>query len=146
MAAISPTTVSSDFVVIRTGTAQANTGQTDWVSVPRWAQTAVIQYEVTATAGTTPGPSRVSALLAAGGVGRDDSRTTTVATITGAITNTGLQTVVIGPGVSGIADALTTTEVVVNSVLPPLLGITITLDRTNADETYTYTLSAQFRG
>lgn len=38
----------------RTGAAQADTGQTDWVPVPQWAKYAHIRLDLTAVAGTTP--------------------------------------------------------------------------------------------
>ena len=42
------------------GLAQANTGQTDWILVPAWAQFAEVFFNITATGGTTPGPSTLS--------------------------------------------------------------------------------------
>ncbi len=38
----------------RTGTAQANTGQTDWIPVPGYAKYAHVRLDITALAGTTP--------------------------------------------------------------------------------------------
>jgi hypothetical protein len=38
----------------RTGTAQADTGQTDWIPVPAWARFVIVRIDWTAAAGTTP--------------------------------------------------------------------------------------------
>ena len=38
----------------RTGTAQADTGQTDWIPVPSWAKNMFVRIDITALAGTTP--------------------------------------------------------------------------------------------
>lgn len=140
---------------VRTGTAQANTGQTDWVSVPPWANTAVVMLRVTAVAGTTPlirvaTLKSVSANMQAVGTANagkvDDTGAVTLATITSGadLSAAGTSQVSIGPGITGIADLLTTTDAKVNAVLPDILGIEVLADRTTGDETYTYTLSVDF--
>ncbi len=244
----------------RTGTAQANTGQTDWVPIPGWAKYAHVRLDITALAGTTPtltpafygmnkagldeesrykiaehaaftamttarvnevqtlslsaglatetfkltqgavestaavtlptgGFANVTAaqikaclltiaqwtgdtaniavvktvndyaITFSGRLGRTDIAAITVTSKTGAAdgsvaaTTTGVPgagfTALIGPGVTGIADDVTnsaTAESVVslNSPLPAILGMELVLDRTSANETYTYTYSIRF--
>ena len=56
----------------------------------------------------------------------------------------------LGPGVTGIADDSTISATAdsyasFNVVLPPIIGIILTLDRTTGNETYTYNLAAYFK-
>jgi len=73
-------------------------------------------------------------------IARDDSNTITLLTATGGLANTGLYTTEVGPGLAGGTNIVNATRNVFNAVLPSLLGIQVVLDRTNTDETYTYTL------
>ena len=143
MAAIVPFATTGAFVIVRNAVAQANTGQTDWLLVPQWATFCTVHLNITATAGTTPGPSTLS-IKSAMQVGIDDTNAQTMSAGSAIAVNGG-QVVDIGPGVTGIADAGSATKVTVNAILPAILGLTLLLDRTNADETYTYTLSARFK-
>jgi len=154
MALVSPTRWRSRARPIRTGTAQADTGQTDWIAVPNWAKTAIINTNLTATAGTTPGPVLVhlkrlspSAYGAPGTSSAfkfDDSSAVTIMTNTVGLTAaTGNHRIVLGPGV-GLADVTNTADNKVNAVLPQILGIQVVLDRTDGSETYTYTVSVDF--
>lgn len=147
MAAITPVTFTGSYSVLRNATAQANTGQTDWINRPAWAKYLLLYYNLTAVAGTTP--EMTPSLLQADPVLRDDASATTLATFTlmSAAADGYIQ---IGPGVTGIADDVTTAATgdgvaSVNLVLPALIGVKLLLDRTTGDETYTYTLAAEFR-
>ncbi|SRR6266702_5696823 len=124
---------------VRTATAQATTGQTDWVAIPSTAGFMVVYLNMSATGGTTPGPTLVH-LKTVDPIARDDSNTITLLTATGGLANTGLYTTEVGPGLAGGTNIVNATRNVFNAVLPSLLGIQVVLDRTNTDETYTYTL------
>jgi len=142
---------------IRSGTAQANTGQTDWISVPAWAKSAVIELRVSAVAGTTPlirvaTLKSVSPNLQAVGTANagklDDTGAITLVTVTsGADLGASVPAqsrVSFGPGIAP-ADTLTTTDAEANGVLPDILGIEVLADRTTGDETYTYSVFVDFR-
>jgi len=151
MAAITATRVMSGFHVIRQETAQATTGQTDWLLLPQWAQYAMVFLNLSAVAGTTP--VLTPAFLMADPVSQDDAHTITVADHAGltGITAAGQYLYQIGPGVTGIANDVSQTAtadsaVSLNQVLPMLLGVRITLDRADIDETYSYNLSLQLKG
>lgn len=146
MAAITLSTAPStagEFVNLVNATAQANTGQTTWVSTPAWALYATVWFNITANGGTTPGPSSLG-IKSADPKTLNDTNALTLKTGT-TIATTGMQVWDLGPGVTGIADATSATRETLNCVLPELMGFTVTLDRSNADETYTYTLSVMFR-
>ena len=135
-------------VTVRTGTEQATTGQTDWVAVPGWAVDMVVTLEVTAVVGTTPLTD--FKLTVTDPVSLDDGFALDFAGWNGitqiAGTTAGDIVVQIGPGITGIADDDTGPFYKVNAILPPVLGFVTTLDRTSADETYTYALRAVFKG
>lgn len=148
MAAITPVVVTGEYFVIRTATAQASTGQTDWLAVPVWARFATVYLNVTATAGNTP--ICLPSLLVADPVAKTDTNTQVLgAATTGGVTSTGLATIEVGPGVTGIANTVaiagTGGTAQLNASLPTLLGVKVLNDRTTGDETYTYNLSIQFR-
>ena len=153
MALVSPTRWRSRARPIRTGTAQADTGQTDWIAVPNWAKTAIINTNVSAVGGSTPGPTLVHlkrlspSVYGAPGTSSafkfDDTTAVTIMTNTTGLASTGNHRIVIGPGV-GLVDVVNSADNKVNVVLPQILGIQVVLDRTNADETYTYTVSVDF--
>src|SRR5438552_286278 len=150
MAAIVPVTTGplGEFFPLRSATAQATTGQTDWVQVPAWAQFCVVILNVTATAGTTP--ICLPSLLTADPVTLTDTNTQVLgATTTGGVTSTGLATIEVGPGITGIANAVaiggTGGTAQLNAILPALMGVKVLNDRTTGDETYTYKLSLLFR-
>jgi hypothetical protein len=135
----------------RSETAQATTGQTDWINVPEYAKYAFVFLNITATAGTTP-LTDIS-FLAADPVSRDDAHVIKLAEhadLTDADGTAAQFIYQLGPGVTGIADDVTAAAaadsvVSLNVVLPPLLGIKIHNDRTGTNETYTYNLSVTFR-
>ena len=135
-------------VTVRAASAQADTGQTDWVAVPGWAVDMTVFLEVTATPGTTN--TTDFKLVVTDPVSLDDGFAIDFADWNGitqiAETTAGDIVVQVGPGVTGIADDDTGPFYKVNAVLPPVLGFRITLDRTDTDETYTYNLSAVFTG
>lgn len=136
--------------VLRSVTAQATTGQTDWLLVPPWARAAYIDYNLTAVAGTSP---LVDVTLKVPDLSTLDDTTGVVnlgnhAALT-QITAAARLLIQVGPGITGIADDVTTaatglSTVSLNMVLPPVLGIKVLNDRTTGDETYTYTLTIAF--
>lgn len=131
--------------VVRQATAQANTGQTDWVVVPAGADSAVVDLFVSAVGGTTPGPT-TPRLKTVNYPSPDDANAAVFATdLTGTIATTGRATVAIGAGNTQQV-AIGVAACAVNYPLPAILGIQLTFDRTNADETYTYTLAVRFSG
>lgn len=139
------------FAVLRNATAQANTGQTDWILRPEWAKYLIVYLNVTATAGTTPLID--FSLLTVDPVSRDDSHVIKIGEHGDLTDITGVAQVVmqVGPGVTGIADDATIAATgdsyaSINAVLPAYIGFKTTLDRTTGDETYTYTLAYEFRG
>lgn len=156
MAVITPLAGSphGNLVVVRNATAQATTGQTDWVTVPNWAKFATVDFNLTAVAGTSP---LVTSIFLRGidPVTRDDTFQYALAEhadlATVDMTGAAHLVVDIGPGVTGIANDVTQaatgfSAAALNCILPEFLGITLTFDRTTADETYTYTLSVRFEG
>lgn len=151
MAAITPVIPTGEVFVVRTGTAQANTGQTDWVQVPPWATYAKVDFNLTSVgASTTP----VADLTINGSdpATLDDSTLYKLRGHTAftPITAAAHLVVDIGPGVTGIADEVTTaatgySDAAINTILPALLGLKLVFDRTTGDEVYTYKLSVLFR-
>lgn len=147
MAAITPIAFEGAYKVVRTGTAQANTGQTDWINTPAWAKYCDIILNITAVAGTTP--IITPDILLADPVARDDGQVMSLGTLGTPPTAAGTHRISIGPGLTGIADDVTMaatgdSAVSINALLPSLMGITLTLDRGTGDETYTYTLAVRF--
>ena len=149
MAAIT-TTASPKNYFTRAGAAQADTGQTDWLLVPSWANYAWVMVNLTAVAGTTP--TMDISFPVVDPVSLDDAHVLNLAEHGNLTDLTGAATVVvdIGPSVTGIADEVTVAATgdsyaTLNAVLPPVLGVKLTLDRTEADETYSYNLAVLFR-
>jgi hypothetical protein len=133
--------MARSLTVVRNATAQANTGQTDLVSVPGFARFMTVFIDVSATAGTSPlfdfkmqyvDPVRNAAVEDFPGVG-----------ITQIAGNDNV-VIQVGPGVTGIADDDTTAVYTLNMALPPLINFVTTLDRGSANETYTYSISCAF--
>jgi hypothetical protein len=129
--------------LVRQGTAQANTGQTDVVTVPAWATNMLVFLNVSAAAGTTPltdfkmqyrDPTTNAAVLDFPGAGITQIAGTTTANVV----------IQVGPGITGIADDDTTQVYSINMALPSEILFITTLDRTTGDETYTYSINAQF--
>lgn len=148
LAAITPIAFRGNYQVIRNATAQADTGQTDWFLIPDYAKYLEIILNITAVAGTTP--VLTSDIKVADPQALDDGSVMSLGTIGTAPTAAGTHRMVVGPGVTGIADDLTQaatgdSAVHINTVLSPLMGYTLTLDRTTGDETYTYTVAVKFR-
>lgn len=138
-------------ITLRNVAAQADIGQTDWISVPQWALYAICFLNLTAVAGTTP--ELTPSFLALDPVSRDDTHVVQIhGNFTSVPITAAAQSVItIGPGVTGIADDLALAATgdstgFVGSVLPPILGVKLLLDRTSGTETYTYTLAMAFRG
>ncbi len=130
---------------------QATTGQTDWLRVPTWATHCRVTFDLTAVAGTTP--QFLPQILSADPITLTDTHTPFVggATLATAMTGAGQLVVSIGPGVTGIANDLTVgasgnLNAYIDDVLPSLMGIQCVNDRDDADETYSYTITCEFRG
>lgn len=154
MAAITISTTPApplgDVWLIRTATAQASTGQTDWIAVPNAAKYATVYFNLTAVAGTTP--SHLPSVKGAEPYAVNDTYSMKIAEHAAltAFTAANLLVMDIGPGVLGIADDVTNSatvfsRVALNANLPALMGFTILNDRGDGDETYSYTVSVVFR-
>jgi hypothetical protein len=153
MAAVTAAPSAGEFYIIRTATAQATTGQTDWFSCPQWANFCSIDFNLTAVAGTSPLVTVIN-ILSLDLVARDDTYAYNIAQhadlATVDLTAAAQLVVDIGPGVTGIADDVTVaatgfSRAALNTILPAIVGVQLTFDRTTGDETYTYNLSAKFR-
>lgn len=147
MAAITPIEFLGAFKTIRSGSAQANTGQTDWINVPAWALWCEVYLNITAVAGTSP--IVTPSFLAADPVTRDDSDAVQIhADITTPPTAASTHRILIGPGLGSSDDvalaAAADSQAQINTPLPPLMGFKLLLDRGTGDETYTYTYSVKF--
>lgn len=142
-------------IQLRSVSVQASVGQTDWLWVPAWAAYMKVYLNVSASAGTTPicqvqvltsDPSLLNDATDGSGGGQLNIGS---GALTGGITSNGNLVVTIGPGLTGIADVLAIPisgngRVMINSLLPQLVGIQVLNDRTTGDETYTYKLSVEF--
>lgn len=150
MAGIAVSALTKGKMFHRTGTAQANTGQTDWLAVPEWATAIYVDFNLTAVGGNTPLADlsfKVPDLTT-----MDD--TTGVVNILSSANLTQLTAAArvmaqIGKNVTGVGDDVTnaatgTSNISINAVLPPYIGIKLLFDRTTGDEVYTYTLSVSF--
>lgn len=152
---------------VRTATAQATVGQTDWIKVPTWAEFCRITIDLTAVAGVTPIHTPTLLTVSnAGNAHKADNVSAIAATdtpptdtavvqfggavLTSGYTAAGTSVISVGPGITGIANdvALGTSGVnqaSINDVLPDILGISIVNDRADGNETYTYTVDVLFR-
>lgn len=151
---------------VRTATAQATVGQTDWIKVPNWANWMRVTVNITAMTGTTPAltPTLITPADAGNASLGDVANPGTAATaptdtavvqlggavLTSGFTAAGTAVISVGPGVTGIANdvALGTSGVnyaYINDILPDILGISIVNFRGSSDETYTYTVDVLFR-
>lgn len=133
--------------LIRSASAQATTGQTDWLRLPPRATYASIYFNLTAVAGNTP--IVTPSFLVPDPITLDDAASLINlgehAAFTG-ITAAAQYVFDIGPGITGIANDVTNAAtadsyVSLNVILPAVLGVKLLNDRTSADETYTYKLS-----
>lgn len=136
--------------IVRSAAAQANVGQTDWIIVPRWAKAALIDFNLSAVAGTTP-----LADLTINSTGRLQSSGLFDDTYIYKINNhaaftqiTAAAHLVVAVGAGLTADTTTAatgySEAAINYPLPEVLGLKLVFDRTTGDETYTYTLITRF--
>lgn len=128
--------------VIRNATAQADTGQTDTIEVPTGATAAIFYLNWTATTGTTPLMD-----FAINELDPVDQSTSTPLEGWDGITQLSavdLVTVRVGP--HRVANDDTGVDYHIATLLPQFLDAVVTLDRTSANETYTYTLSVLWVG
>lgn len=140
-------------MMVRTAQVQANTGQTDWVTIPAWAKFAKVVFTLSAAAGTTPVTDL--SLLEMDPFVMDDTFVafpggTTITAQSTTATSGLMQVVDLGPGVTGIADDLVlgatgVNRAAINCPLPAILGMKLVFDRTTGNETYTYTLTLALR-
>ncbi len=140
-----------DIITIRSATAQADTGQTDWIDVPLGAHYAQVYFNLT-DVGVSTTPILLPSVFMADPIARNDTYKVKIAEHAALTASTAANMVVfnIGPGVTGIADDTTVSATAVsvvslNTILPWLMGFTVLLDRTTGDEVYTYTISVIFR-
>jgi hypothetical protein len=122
---------------LRSASAQATTGQTDWFWVPSWAKTLTVYFNLATITGTSSVPSLVLAYPST----LDDGDTATI--LTGAtITAASFHTYEVGPTLTtaGTDSATADSLVVKNSVIPMVLGITIT--NVVGGGAFTYTIAA----
>lgn len=129
--------------VVRTGTAQANTGQTDTVVTPGFANTAIVYLNVTAAAGNTPLTDMKFQYVHPVSGNAVDMQWNGITQIAG--TTSGNVVVVMGGGNVDTEDD-TTPVYFIKDPLPSKWNIVLTLDRTSGDETYTYSLVVEFIG
>lgn len=147
MAAITPVTTQfgRTATVFRTGSAQATTGQTDWINPPPWANYCHILYSLTAVAGTTPLVD-VSILRPLASTPMNDTGAITLSGAFTQITAAADLRISIGPTLT--TDATTaatgTSDAAINAPISGLIGVKVLQDRTTGDETYTYTVAALF--
>jgi hypothetical protein len=138
-------------VRVRSVAAQATTGQTDWFVVPHWAGYMRATFALTASAGTTP--IFLPQVVTTDPITLDDTLIANVGgfATSGGVQSTGIVQYEVGPGITGIADATAAvgasgaSTVQVNAVLPRLIGLNVLNDRTSGNETYTYTVTVEFR-
>ncbi len=150
MAAIVATPARMGYNLVRSASAQATTGQVDWIAPPVYAKFCQVFLNWTATGGTTP--IITVSFFAADPTAMVD---TNVILLAEAAAFTGITAVNqyvydIGPGVTGIANDVTSSAtadsyITLNANLPTIMGLKLLLERGDADETYTYNLSATFR-
>lgn len=140
-----------DLIVIRNETAQATTGQTDWIDTPLGAKYAKIWFNLT-DVGVSTTPTFLPSVFMADPVSRNDTYKVKIAEHAAltAFTAANLLVMNIGPGITGIADDVTNSATAVsvvnlNAIIPWLMGFTVLNDRTTGDEVYTYTISVIFR-
>lgn len=128
---------------LRTASAQATTGQTDWLYVPSWARYLSVYLNLTANAGTSP---ETTFSFQATPLGLQDDANLTALGTGAVITAASQHYYQIGPDlVVGTDSATADASVGFSAVLPvPFIGVRILNDRTTGDETYTYTLTARF--
>lgn len=135
--------MARSYKVVRTGTAQANAGQTDTITTPGFAKTAIVYLNVTATTGTTPLTDMKFQYVHPSTGNAVDMQWNGITQIAG--TTSGNVVAIIGAGNVDTEDD-TGPIYFLKDALPQEWNIVLTLDRTTADETYTYTLGVEFIG
>lgn len=133
--------MARSYKVVRTGTAQADTGQTDTVTTPGFARSAIVYLNVTATAGTTPLTDMKFQYVHPSSGNAVDMQWNGITQIAG--TTAGNVVVHLG---SNNADTEDDTGPIyfIKDQLPQEWNIVLTFDRTTGDETYTYVLAVEF--
>lgn len=127
--------------VIRTGTAQATTGQTDTVTTPGFARYATVYLNVTAVAGTTPLTDMKFQYVHPVSGNAVDMQWNGITQIAGTTSGN----VVAHLGLGGVDTEDDTGAIYfAKDPLPGKWNIVTTLDRTTGDETYTYSIVVEF--
>lgn len=128
--------------VIRTGVAQATTGQSDVVTPPGWARSATIYLNVTAVAGTTPLTDlklQYAHPVSSNLVDFQWNGITQIADTTAG-------NIVVHIGLAGVDTEDDTGPIYfTKDPLPHKMALVITLDRTTGNETYTYSCAIEYR-
>jgi hypothetical protein len=133
--------MARSLTVVRTGTAQANTGQTDTVTTPGFAVMAIVYLNVTAVAGTTPLTDMKFQYTHPVSGNAVDFQWNGITQIAG----TTASNVVVVIGAAGTEDDTGPVYHIVDP-LPAKWNIVTTLDRTTGDESYTYSIVVEFIG
>ncbi len=132
--------MAKQYVTVRSATSQADTGQTDTVRPPGWADEATIYLNWTAKAGTTP-------LMDFKLQNVDPVAGTALDFQWNGITQLSSEAlVVIHVGLPNV-DTEDDTGVVyfLKDDLPGEMNLVTTLDRTSSNEVYTYTIAIEYR-
>jgi hypothetical protein len=133
--------MARSFKVVREATAQADAGQTDTVTTPGFARTAIVYLNVTDAAGTTPLTDMKFQYRNPVSGNAVDMQWNGITQIAG--TTAGNVVVVIG-GSNVDTEDDTGPIYFVKDPLPMEWNIVLTLDRTSGNEQYTYSLSVEF--
>src|SRR5512147_540327 len=117
--------VGSGPTTLRSVSAQATTGQTDWIAVPAYAKSVIVTLNITANAGTTP--TTVLTLRAPDPVTLDDTNDHAVLVTSATITAASFHHFATGPTLTtaGTDSATADSSVVTNGPLPSILGVRV---------------------
>lgn len=145
MAAIT-TTAFSPYKVLKNVSGEAAGTSNFWFDVPGWVKTVAVTYNFTAAAAGS-GHSVVVTVRAADPVSRDDTNDHAVLNTSATITAASFHRYDLAPTFTsaGTDSATADSFVVKNSPIPSLLGVRI-VNAAGTGATYTYTLTAEFRG
>jgi len=135
--------MARSFKLVRSETEQATTGQTDTITTPGFARTAIVYLNVTAAAGTTPLTDMKFQYVNPVSGNAVDMQWDGITQIAG--TTAGNVVVILGAHNVDTEDD-TGPIYFVKDALPQEWNIVTTLDRADASEEYTYDLSVEFVG
>ena len=122
--------------LLATKTADATTGINIDTTKPDWARGAIVYVDLSASAGTTPLLDLKLQYQDPSGADFTDIPSCSIVQIAG----TGNKVLSVYPGIAETAN------ISVSDILPNLVRIVITTDRTTGNETYTYTVAVDWLG